>query len=144
MSTPTCQKPNQIIKMAIRPRRGTTPARTHEEEEELWTGWGRDADLVPVGLGVVLAEVLVERLERLRLLLLEQPEEAPELRLPPRQAPGPAAPVGLPQLPHRLAQLPAGLRASTRHCARAHQLRCSTSSGMLSSSGSQSLSYSYR
>lgn len=41
-------------------------------------------DLVPVRLGVVLAEVLVERLERLHLLLLEEPEEAPQLRLPPR------------------------------------------------------------
>lgn len=79
-------------------------------------------DLVPVGLALVLAEVLVERLERLHLLLLEQPEEAPELGLPPRQAPGPAALVGLPQLPHRLAQSRPGLGARDSHCAHAPSL----------------------
>ena len=67
-----------------------------------WLNAGDGRHLVPVGLGVVLAEVRAERLERLRLLLLEEPEEAPELRPPPRHAPGPPALVRLAQLAHRL------------------------------------------
>lgn len=89
---------------------------------------GEGRHLVPVGLGVVLAEVRAERLERLRLLLLEEPEEAPELRLPPRHAPGPPALVRRPQLAHRVpkAQQPAGLGGAIRRLG-AHPLKLTSS-----------------
>lgn len=74
--------------MSIDKHEHQTEAKANKKEKEEGDGvhglLATGRDLVPVRLGVVLAEVLVERLERLHLLLLEEPEEAPQLRLPPR------------------------------------------------------------
>lgn len=66
-------------------------------------------NLVSEGLAAVLPQVLVEHVEDLLLLLLQEPDEAPELRLPPLQALRPAALVHLPQVAHQAAEAQLGL-----------------------------------
>lgn len=71
--------------------------------------------LVSEGLDAVLAEVLAEHVEDGLLLVLEEPDEAPELRLPPLQVPGPAALVHLPQVAHQAAEVARGRHLLRRH-----------------------------
>lgn len=56
--------------------------------------------LVEVGLHVRLGEVVVERGGDVGLLVVDHPDDAPELRRPPLRRPRPPRREAAPQLPH--------------------------------------------